>query len=61
MSAFNDKFKDGQWEMFEFITSVYFGKQYYSLGKHGLVYSRYSHDYMSFDEALSEFCAFIGD
>ena len=61
MELLNDKYKRGQWDMFEFITSVYFGKQYYALERHGLVYSRHSHEYMSFDEAISEFCSFIGD
>lgn len=43
------------WELFDLITSVYYGKQYYFREKHGLVYSRASHEYMSADEALNEF------
>jgi hypothetical protein len=61
MGTFNDAYKNGQWEMFELITSVYFGKQYYSLQKDELVYSRYSHQYMNFQDALSEFCSCISD
>ena len=61
MGVFNDTYKDGQWDMFEFITSVYFGKQYYFLEKDERIYSRHSHKYMNFDEALSEFCSFVSD
>lgn len=61
MVTFNDAYKNGQWEMFELITSVYFGKQYYSLQKDERVYSRYSHQYMNFQDALSEFCSCISD
>lgn len=46
---------DEAWELFDLITSVYYGKKYYFREKHGLVYSRASHEYMSYDEALSEF------
>ena len=59
MSALNNKFKDGQWEVFELITSTYFGKQYYFLENDERIYIRYSQKYMSLDEAISEFCAFI--
>ena len=61
MVTFNDAYKNGQWEVFELITSVYFGKQYYSLQKDERVYSRYSHQYMNFQDALSEFCSCISD
>ena len=61
MELLNDKYKCGQWEMFELITSVYFGKQYYFLEKDERVYSRHSHQYMNFQDALSEFCSCISD
>lgn len=47
--------KAGEWDMFELITSVYYGKQYYFKEEYGLVYSRASHKTMTFDEALNEF------
>ena len=37
------------------------GKQYYFLEKDERVYSRYSHQYMNFQDALSEFCSCISD
>ena len=46
---------DGEWEMFNLITSTYYGKQYYFLNKDGSVYSRDSHTNMSRDEAVNEF------
>ena len=61
MDIYKDGFKDGQWGVFELITSTYFGKRYYSIQSDGRVYSRYSHEYMSLDEAIIEFCSFIGD
>ena len=61
MDIYKDGFKDGQWDVFELITSTYFGKQYYFIESDGHVYSRQSHKYMSFDEAMIEFCSFISD
>lgn len=46
--------KDG-YEMFELISGVYFGKQYYFEEKNDMVYSRFSNSYMTKDDALSEF------
>ena len=61
MDIYKDRFKDGQWDVFELITSAYFGKQYYFVQNDGSIYSRYSHKCMSFDEAMIEFCSFISD
>ena len=61
MDIYKDGFKDGQWDIFELITSAYFGKRYYFVENDGHIYSRYSHKYMSFDEAVIEFCSFITD
>jgi hypothetical protein len=47
--------REGEWEMFNLITSTYYGKQYYFLNKDGSVYSRASHTNMSRDEAVDEF------
>lgn len=43
------------YEMFELISGVYFGKQYYFVDNNDMVYSRFSHSYMTKDDALSEF------
>ena len=43
------------YEMFELISGVYFGKQYYFEDKNDMVYSRLSHSYMTKDKALKEF------
>lgn len=53
--------KDDAWDVFEIITSVYYGKQYYFLQDDGLVvYSRASHKYMTKDAAIDEFLDAIG-
>ena len=48
-------YERGEWEMFELITSAYYGKQYYSLDEYGIAYSRASHKSMPRDEAIEEF------
>lgn len=53
--------KAGEWEMFELITSVYYGKQYYFKQENGIVYSRASCKYMSVDDAVQEFLDVIGE
>lgn len=52
---------DGEWELFELITSTYFGKQYYFVEDNGLVYSRETHKHMTKDDAISEFLDIIGE
>lgn len=54
----------GEWDMFDLITSAYYGKTMYSKYSkldNGIVYSRYSCKYMSMDEAIREFLAVIGE
>ena len=53
--------KKGEWDMFELISSAYYGKQYYFDEENGMVYSRASCMTMTFDEALREFLETIGD
>lgn len=53
--------KDDAWNMFELVTSVYYGKQYYFLQDDGLVYSRASYKYMTEDAAIDEFLDAIGE
>ena len=48
-------FEQGQWDMFETITSAWYGKQAYALESDGRVWSRESGKYMSVDEAYKEF------
>ena len=43
------------YEMFELISGVYFGKQYYFEQNNGIVYSRLSNSYITKDRALEEF------
>ena len=52
---------DKEWELFELITSVYYGKQYYFENNDGTVYSRATHKNMSHEEALNEFLNNIGE
>lgn len=53
--------KYGEWEMFDLISSAYFGKGMYFKQDNGTVYSRYSCKHMSVDEALREFVSLIDD
>lgn len=55
------KAEDGEWSMFNLLSSAYWGKQYYFRQDNGIVYSRESGKYMSFDDAVSEFIKRIGD
>ena len=43
------------YEMFELISGVYFGKQYYFEDKNDMVYSRLSNRYNTKDDALKKF------
>ena len=45
----------GRWDMFEHITSIWYGKQCYFLQDDGQVYSRMTCEYMSKEEAVNEF------
>lgn len=51
--------KEGEWEMFDLISSAYYGKRMYFKQDNGIVYSRYSCKYMSVDEAILEFVSLI--
>lgn len=48
-------YKQGEWDMFNLITSVEYGKQYYFLENNGMVYSRKSHKYMTIEQAYEEY------
>ena len=47
--------QQGEWDMFQRITSAEYGKQCYSLQENGMVYSRRSHQMMTKDDAIKEF------
>lgn len=53
--------KQGEWEMFELITSAWYGKQCYSMEDNGIVYSRMSCKHMTVHDAILEFLRSIGD
>lgn len=59
-SQTNDYHK-GQWDMFELISSAWYGKQCYFLESNTVVYSRASNSYLTINEAFAEFLSFIGD
>ena len=55
-------YQAGEWDMFERITYVYFGKQCYFLdmGNNGIAYSKNSGKRMKREEAIQEFFDIIG-
>lgn len=55
------EYQRGKWDMFELITSSWGGKQIYFLGDNNIVYSRTSHQYMTIEQAYSEFLGHVGD
>ena len=54
-------YQRGEWDCFENITSRYFGKQYYFLESHKMVYSRMSCKTMTIAEAIQEFMNYLED
>ena len=54
--AYEDGFADGEWDMFETISSMIYGKQCYFLEETGIVYSRLTRKYLpSKEDAYKEF------
>lgn len=51
----------GEWDMFDLLSSAYYGKGMYFKEENGMVYSRYSHKRMTIDGAIEEFISLIGD
>lgn len=51
----------GEWDMFDLITSTYYGKRMYFREENGIVYSRHTCRYMTMHDALSEFLGLIGE
>lgn len=57
-----NQYEKGEWDMFDLITSSYYGKNYYFLQDDGTVYSRASHKtFASKDDAYAEFLKLIGE
>ena len=54
-------FEQGEWDMFQNITNIYYGKQYYFLEDDGTVYSRSSGKTMTRREAYAEFLREVGE
>ena len=54
-------FDRGRFEVFDRITSAYYGKQYYFWQRWNIVYSRNSCKNMTLDDAIDEFVAKIYD
>lgn len=52
--------KKGEWDMFDLISSAYYGKGMY-FKDNEIVYSRHSNKYMTVDEAIKEFISLINE
>lgn len=52
-------YERGEWDMFELISSITYGKQMYALEENGMVYSRQSHGYMTVEKAYKEYMDYI--
>lgn len=53
--------KKGEWDMFDLISSAYYGKGMYFKQNNDIVYSRHSGEYMTVDEAIREFISLIDE
>lgn len=53
--AYIEQLEAREWELFDLLSSVWHGKQYYFKQDDGTVYSRQSCEYMTFDQAIDEF------
>lgn len=53
--AYTQHLEDEKWNVFDLLSSAWFGKRCYFKQDDGTVYSRASGEYLSFDQALDEF------
>lgn len=53
--AYIQKLEDEKWDVFDLLSSAWFGKRCYFKQDDETVYSRVSGEYLSFDQALDEF------
>lgn len=51
----------GEYDTLDLLTSAWYGKQYYFREKNGMIYSRDSTEYMTLDDAITEFANRLGD
>lgn len=56
-----EQLRSSRWELFDDLSTAYYGKVMYGLNDDGTVYSRYSCDTMSFEQAVREFRRLIAD
>lgn len=59
--AYIQQLESSRWELFDDLSTAYYGKVMYGLNDDGTVYSRYSCDTMSFEQAVDEFRRLIAD
>ena len=59
--AYIEQLESSRWELFDDLSTAYYGKVMYGLNDDGTVYSRYLCDTMSFDQAVDEFRRLISD
>ena len=59
--AYKNGYAKGEWDMFDLISSAFYGKRCYFLEKDGRVYSRESHEYMTMESAVEEFIGMYGE
>ena len=50
-----------EWELFSLLSAVWYGKDAYFRQDDGMVYSRISGEYMTFDQAVDEFVCELRD
>ena len=53
--AYIQQLEAREWDLFDLLSSAWFGKRCYFQQEDGTVYSRSSGEYMSFDQAIDEF------
>lgn len=57
----NNDYEQGEFEVLNLLSSVWYGKQYYFIQDNGFIYSKASGKYMKLEEAVEEFAKAIGD
>lgn len=54
-------YERGEYDILVLLSSAWHGKQYYFMQENGMVYSRDSGEYMTLDDAITEFANRIGN
>ena len=49
------EYEKGEWDMFELITSMEYGKQRFFLGDNGMAYDRDSNEHMTIEQAYEKY------